>query len=63
MIPIGKETKIKLLKAIKAGEFDGDDFPELLSELKKIQIEIIDRKDQVRNDDNTWRARDENTDN
>jgi hypothetical protein len=51
MIPIGKETKIKLLKAIKAGQFDGDEFPELLTELKKIQIELISRRDQVIPDD------------
>lgn len=59
MITLTKETKIKLLKAIKAGQFDGDDFPELLTELKKIQIEIIDRADQVRKDDKDY----EDTDN
>lgn len=50
MITLSKQTKIKLLKAIKVGQFDGDDFPELLTELHKIQIEIIDRADQVRKD-------------
>jgi hypothetical protein len=50
MIPLTKELKIRLLKAIKAGGFDGDDFPELITELKQIQIEIINRADQVRKD-------------
>lgn len=50
MIPITKETKVKLLKAIKAGMFDGNQFPELCQELKKITIEVIDRADQVRKD-------------
>lgn len=48
MITLAKETKIKLLKAIKTGQFDADQFPELREELHQIQIEIIDRADQVR---------------
>ena len=48
MIPLGKETKIKLLKAIKTGQFDAEQFPELRQELHHIKIEVIRRADQVR---------------
>lgn len=51
MITLTKDTKIKLLKAVKDGVFRGEDFPELASELKRIEIEIINSADQVRNDD------------
>ena len=47
MIVLDKKTKIKLLKAIKAGVFDGNEFPELATELKNITIEVIDSSDQV----------------
>lgn len=48
MIQLSKETKIKLLQAIKTGQFDGDDFPELVTELKRIEIELINDRSQVR---------------
>lgn len=51
MIQLSKETKIKLLQAIKTGQFDGEKFPELSPEIKTVQIEIIDHSSQVRNDD------------
>lgn len=47
MIKIEKATKIKILRAIKTGVFDGNEFPELQTELKKITFELIDRVDQV----------------
>jgi len=50
MIQLTKATKIKLLKSIKTGQFDAEQFPELSVELQKITIEIIDRADQVRKD-------------
>jgi len=56
MITLTKATKIKLLKSIKSGIFDVEQFPELQTELAKFSIEIIDRADQVRKDN-------ENTDN
>lgn len=52
MIQLSKETKVKLLKAIQSGVFDGADFPELVTELKRIEIEIIDRAEQVRSYEN-----------
>lgn len=57
MITLTKETKIKLLQSIKQGTFDGTDFPELVTELHRIEIELINSADQVRHDDY------ENTDN
>jgi uncharacterized protein YjiS (DUF1127 family) len=48
MITLEKETKIKLLKAIKTGVFDAEQFPELRTELHQIKIEVIRRADQVR---------------
>lgn len=50
MIKIKKETKIKLLKAVKTGVFDGEQFPELQTELSNITIEIIDKTEQVDRD-------------
>ncbi len=50
MIQLTKELKIRLLQSIKKGTFDGKDYPELAQELHKIEIEIIDRADQVRPD-------------
>lgn len=47
MITLNKETKIKLLKCIKTGIFDGEQFPELASELKRIEIEVIDKSSDV----------------
>ena len=47
MIELTKATKIKLLKAIKTGVFDSEQFPELVNELKKITIELIDHPSQV----------------
>ncbi|HOF19773.1 MAG TPA: hypothetical protein PLO24_00825 [Bacteroidales bacterium] len=51
MIVLDKDLKIRLLKAIKEGIFRGEDFPELATELKRIQIEVINSADQVRQDD------------
>jgi hypothetical protein len=48
MITLEKETKIKLLKSIKTGTFDIEQFPELATELHKVTIEIINKADQVR---------------
>ena len=48
MIVLEKQTKIKLLKAIKTGQFDAEQFPELRQELHHIKIEVIRRADQVR---------------
>lgn len=56
MITLTKDTKIKLLKAVKDGIFRGEDFPELASELKRIEIEIINSADQVRQDDEIVRG-------
>ena len=42
-----KELKIRLLQAIELGEFDGELFPELQTELQKINIEIINHASQV----------------
>jgi len=47
MVQLNKETKIKLLKSIKSGVFDGEQFPELTTELSKINIELIDNSSQV----------------
>jgi len=47
MIQLTKATKIKLLKAIKTGVFDADQFPELQTELGKFSIELIDHPSQV----------------
>jgi hypothetical protein len=47
MITLTKETKIKLLQAIKTGIFDGELFPELKTETDKITIEIINKAEQV----------------
>jgi hypothetical protein len=44
---LNKETKIKLLEAIQTGEFNGELFPELKTELDKITIEIINSCEQV----------------
>lgn len=52
MIILDKQTKIKLLKAIRTGQFDGEQFPELAEEIKTIQIEIIDHSSQVIHDSN-----------
>jgi hypothetical protein len=48
MITLEKETKIKLLKSIKTGTFDIEQFPELATELHIVTIEIINKADQVR---------------
>ncbi len=48
MIQLTKATKIKLLKSIKTGQFDAEQFPELSVELQKITIELIDKASQVR---------------
>lgn len=50
MIQLSKETKVKLLKAIQTGIFDGEQFPELAGEIKTIQIEVINSRDQVKKD-------------
>lgn len=47
MIQLTKATKIKLLKAIKTGFFDAEQFPELVIELQKISIELIDKSSDV----------------
>lgn len=52
MITLTKETKVKLLKAVQSGVFDGADFPELSPEIKTIQIELIDHPSQVRDYEN-----------
>jgi len=52
MIQLSKETKVKLLKAVQSGVFDGADFPELVTELKRIEIELIDHPSQVRDYEN-----------
>lgn len=56
MITLTKDTKIKLLKAVQEGIFRGEDFPELTSELKRIEIEIINSADQVRQDEDIDRG-------
>jgi len=50
MIKLQKATKVKLLKSIADGVFNGDDFPELANELKLVQIELIDSSEQVDHD-------------
>lgn len=52
MIQLTKETKVKLLKAVQSGVFDGADFPELAPEIRTIQIEVIDHPSQVRDYEN-----------
>jgi len=52
MIQLSKETKVKLLKAVQSGVFDGADFPELVTELNRIEIELIDHPSQVRDYEN-----------
>jgi len=44
---LSKSTKVKLLKSIKTGFFNSDDFPELTIELGKYQIELIDKSSDV----------------
>lgn len=50
MIPLTKDLKVRLLKAIKNSEFDGSQFPELTTELNQIQIELIDKSEDVDRD-------------
>lgn len=50
MVKLDKGLKVRLLQAIKEGSFSGESFPELASELKQIQIELIDRSEQVDRD-------------
>ena len=43
MIPLSKQTKIKLFRAIKEGQFDGEQFPELQLELSNYDWRLISR--------------------
>ena len=47
MVKLEKHTKVKLLKAIRDGYFDGNQFPELAEERKFVEIELIDSPEQV----------------
>lgn len=47
MTTLTRATKVKLLKAIKTGQFDGNQFPELVTELHKVTIELIDKGEDV----------------
>ena len=62
MIRLEKKTKLKMLKSIKSGYFDGNDFEELQTELHKINIELIDHSSQV-DQDNIKLQSDENRNN
>lgn len=50
-IDISRELAVKLLQAIKDGIFDSDQFPELKEVMHTIEVEIIDRREQVRRDE------------
>lgn len=47
-IEISRDLAVKFLQAIKEGVFDSDQFPELKAMTEKIEVEIIDRREQVR---------------
>ncbi|MBK7628109.1 MAG: hypothetical protein IPJ16_13100 [Bacteroidales bacterium] len=47
MIQLTKATKIRLLKCIKTGVFEAEQFPELQIELAKVSIELIDKSEDV----------------